>query len=303
MNFHLSRTTAFLTLLILLVGTPERVATASGEAEEAAQLTLQDLRTFTDVFEQLRRNYIEEIDDKTLLQAAMRGMVSETTDGYSAFIDEEEFRVLDSVSRGESDSISVHSEWAGPNIAYLGISHFHQDTHLEFREKLKQFQRPEGAPLAGIILDLRGNLGGTLQSAVAIADGFLDDGMIVNTRSRYPATQLEFHAHPGQWVDDTPLAVLVDRSTASASEVLAGALRDHGRARIIGQQTYGKGSIQSILHLRNGSALKLTTALYFTPSGQSLQGQGIEPDITTGEGEDAREQALDSLQAQQAGFN
>ena len=136
----------------------------------------------------------------------------------------------------------------------------------------------ENTELRGIIIDLRQNLGGVLDAAVTVADGFLDEGLIVYTRSRYPATQMEFRAEPGQWVS-APLAVLVDGASASASEVLAGALQDHGRAIILGQRTQGKGSVQSVLHLRNGSALRLTTAHYYTPEGRSLQGSGIEPDV------------------------
>ena len=123
------------------------------------------------------------------------------------------------------------------------------------------------------------NPGGVLQGAVEMADGFLDDGLIVSTRGRNSAMQMEFKAHPGQWLSDIPLLVLVDRGTASASEVLAGALQDHGRALIVGERTFGKGSVQSVLPLRNGNGIKLTTARYFTPSGRSIQAEGIRPDI------------------------
>lgn len=369
------------TLCLLTLCLQAWTATADEPDPAATQLTLADLRTFTDVFEQLRRNYIEEIDDATLLQAAIHGMLDET-DSYSSFIDAEAFRELDDSSRGRvggigadivpsdrrlvvqsvqpgspaeqagmrpgdvivtidgravrgrklSESIdalqgdagtevvlrvkpvdaktremtltrawvpttSVRSEWLEPGFAYLNISHFHQDSHLELHEHLKQLQAPGQPPLRGIVLDLRHNLGGVLQSAVAIADGFLDEGLIVNTQSRYPATQLEYHAHPGQWTEDVPLVVLVDGSTASSSEVLAGALQDHERARIIGSRTFGKGSIQSVMNLRNGAALRLTTARYFTPSGTSLQDQGIEPDQVTARDSDPRAQALDWLRS------
>jgi carboxyl-terminal processing protease len=114
-----------------------------------------------------------------------------------------------------------------------------------------------------------------------MADGFLDDGLIVTTRGRNAAMQLEFSAKPGEWLPGIPLVILVDRGTASASEVLAGALQDHGRALIVGEQTFGKGSVQSILPLRNGSGIKLTTARYYTPSGRSIQAKGITPDVVT----------------------
>ena len=133
-------------------------------------------------------------------------------------------------------------------------------------------------PLKGAVLDLRNNPGGVLKPAVTIADGFLDDGLIVYTQGR-AANQLEYSANPGQWLQDTPLVVLVNRSTASASEVLAGALQDQGRALIVGEETFGKGSVQSVLNLRNGSGIRLTTSRYYTPSGRSIQAEGIFPDV------------------------
>jgi carboxyl-terminal processing protease len=132
--------------------------------------------------------------------------------------------------------------------------------------------------LKGVILDIRGNPGGVLKPAVTIADGFLDEGLIVFTRGRAP-DQLEYTAHPGQWLGDIPMVVLVNRRTASASEVLAGALQDHGRALVVGEKTFGKGSVQSVLNLRNGSGIRLTTARYYTPSARSIQAEGIQPDV------------------------
>jgi carboxyl-terminal processing protease len=133
--------------------------------------------------------------------------------------------------------------------------------------------------LQGLVIDLRNNPGGVLQGAVEMADGFLDEGVIVTTRGRNAAMQLEFSAQPGQWLPGVPLLILVDRGSASASEVLAGALQDHQRAVIVGERTFGKGSVQSVLPLRNGGGIKLTTARYYTPSGRSIQAEGIEPDI------------------------
>ena len=133
-------------------------------------------------------------------------------------------------------------------------------------------------PLKGAVLDLRNNPGGVLNPAVTMADGFLDEGVIVTTRGR-AENQLEYTATPGQWLKGVAMVVLVDRSTASASEVLAGALQDHGRALIVGEKTFGKGSIQSVLNLRNGSGIRLTTSRYYTPSGHSIQAEGIQPDV------------------------
>jgi carboxyl-terminal processing protease len=131
----------------------------------------------------------------------------------------------------------------------------------------------------GIVIDLRNNPGGILNQAVAMVDGFLDEGLIVSTRGRNSTMRMEFAAQPGQWLPGIPLVVLVDRGTASASEVVAGALQDHDRAVIVGERTFGKGSVQSVLPLRDGSGIKLTTARYYTPSGRSIQAQGISPDI------------------------
>jgi carboxyl-terminal processing protease len=111
-----------------------------------------------------------------------------------------------------------------------------------------------------------------------MADGFLDEGLIVYTRGR-AANQLQYSAKPGQWLEGVPMVVLVNRSSASASEVLAGALQDHGRALIVGEKTFGKGSVQSVLNLRNGSGIRLTTSRYYTPSGRSIQAEGIQPDV------------------------
>lgn len=351
------------------------------EPERPAQLTLDDLRTFTDVFEQIRRNYIDEIDDATLLDAAIHGMVG-ATDGYSSFIDENEFRALQQNTRGEAGGIgatvmiqkrllvvqsvhrsgpadragmragdvitdidgepvrgrrlaeaidalegapgsavalgvlrrdtepriitlvresipvaSVFGEWVEPGIARLRITHFHQHTHEEFQQQLQALTGENGSGVDGLLLDLRENLGGELQSAIHIADGFLEAGLVTETQSRYPATQLTFHAQPGEWLPGVPVAILVDALTASSSEVLAAALQDHGRALVVGAQTYGKGTVQSVMRLRNGSALRLTTARFYTPQGRSLQDQGIQPDIETADAAESEREALNWLKS------
>jgi len=137
-------------------------------------------------------------------------------------------------------------------------------------------------PLRGLVLDLRGNPGGVLESAVSIADAFLDSGVIVRADGRTPESRFELSATPGDALDGQPLVVLVDGGSASGSEIVAGALRDHGRATLMGERTFGKGSVQTVIPLRNGQALKLTTSLYFTPSGTSIHERGIEPDIAIG---------------------
>jgi carboxyl-terminal processing protease len=161
---------------------------------------------------------------------------------------------------------------------YFRISGFHTNTAGDLEQSLASISA-DGIELQGLVIDLRGNPGGVLQGAVELADGFLDEGLIVTTRGRNAAMQMEFRAHPGQWLPGLPLLILVDRGSASASEVLAGALQDHRRAVIVGERTFGKGSVQSVLPLRNGGGIKLTTALYYTPFGRSIQAEGIKPDV------------------------
>ena len=134
-------------------------------------------------------------------------------------------------------------------------------------------------PLKGLVLDLRNNPGGVLSAAVSVSDAFLKDGIIVYTEGRLEDAKLKFNAKPTDILDGAPLVVLVNGGSASASEIVAGALQDHQRAIIMGQKTFGKGSVQTILPMDNGSALKLTTAKYYTPSGVSIQATGISPDI------------------------
>lgn len=184
---------------------------------------------------------------------------------------------------------SVRGELLPGNIAVLTLERFHLATTKEFERRLKTLADAADQQLAGIVVDLRGNLGGVIKPAAEIADGFLDEGMVVYTRGRYPASRLEYRALPGQWAPGVPLVILVDGQSASASEILAAALRDHERALIVGSRTYGKGTVQSVVALRNGSALKLTTARYYTPSGRTFDGSGIEPDVVIEPSPEARD--------------
>lgn len=329
-----------------------------------AQLSLDDLRTFTDVFNQVRLNFVEKSDDHTLLNAAIRGMLSEL-DPHSSYMEPDEYRKMTDSSRGSYSGIGVEvvirnrkitvvavaeggaAEKAGVaagdiitsiggttvrgknlqaaidklrgeegseievtfehqngevsshtltrdyvkiasvfsrpvdrHYGYFQITHFTLKSADELLEQIRYMQENLDSPLKGIVLDIRGNPGGVLAPAVTIADGFLDDGLIVTTRGR-SSKQLEYTAKPGQWLEDIPMVVLVNSGSASASEVLAGALQDHGRALIVGQTTFGKGSVQSVLNLRNGGGVRLTTSRYYTPSGRSIQAVGIRPDIKT----------------------
>ena len=326
------------------------------------QLSLADLRAFTDVFNQVRANFVEEVDDHTLMNAAIRGMLSEL-DPHSSYMEADEFRELDNDSRGRYSGIgvevsiqdrrinvvavmqdgaasragvvagdvitsinrkpvgrqnlqsainnlrgeagsevqvsfkhqngevsehtlvrdyvrvaSVFSRPVDVDYGYFQVTHFTRQSAAELQEQVEYMLDRHDGPLKGIVLDLRNNPGGVLNSAVTMADGFIEGGLIVYTRGR-SETQLRYSAHPGQWLKDTPMVVLVNRSSASASEVLAGALQDHGRALIVGERTFGKGSVQSVLNLRNGSGIRLTTSRYYTPSGRSIQAEGIHPDV------------------------
>lgn len=174
---------------------------------------------------------------------------------------------------------SVHGRLLEQDVALLAVERFHARTRVEFEERLDELKGATGGTLAGIVIDLRDNPGGMISPAAEIADGFLDHGTVVTTRGRYPASHLEYEALPGQWAPGVPVVVLVNGGSASASEILAGALQDLGRATLIGTRTWGKGTVQSVLELRNGSALRLTTARYTTPSGRSFDGAGIEPDL------------------------
>lgn len=336
----------------------------AGESAEPPQeaLTLDDLRTFTDVFSQIRNNYVEPIDDRTLLNAAINGMLSEL-DPHSAYLLNDEFEDLDETSRGRFDGIGVHVEiidrrivvqavispspadsaginphdiivsidgrpirgrnlreaidelrgepgsevtlkvvtpgskartvtlertsveipslsfeLIGKQYGYFRLSHFSRESASQFKRTLDSIAS-DGIELRGVILDLRENPGGVLQPAIDLADGFLNEGLIVSTRGRNAAMQLEFTASAGEWLPGVPMVVLIDAGSASASEVLAGALQDHGRALIAGEKSFGKGSVQSVLPLRNGAGIKLTTARYYTPSGRSIQAEGIVPDV------------------------
>jgi len=358
----------FNSLMLLCASVGPALAFQEGQSEEAGAgpsgpaLTLDDLRTFTDVFSQIRNNYVEPVDDKVLLNAAINGMLSEL-DPHSAYLLDDQLQDLDESSRGRFDGIGVNVEIVDQRIVvqavilpspaddaginprdviiaidgrpvrgrnlqeaidelrgepgsevtleiltpesdarevtlvrtsvvipslgfeliedqygYFKLSHFNRESASHFERTLGSIEA-DGITLRGVILDLRDNPGGVLQPAVDLADGFLVDGVIVSTRGRNSAMQLEFTADPAEWLPGVPVVVLIDRGSASASEVLAGALQDHGRALIIGEKSFGKGSVQSVLPLRNGSGIKLTTARYYTPSGRSIQAEGIVPDL------------------------
>ncbi|MGO4262812.1 S41 family peptidase [Lysobacter sp. TAB13] len=174
---------------------------------------------------------------------------------------------------------SVKGRMLEPGYGYIRVAAFQADTAADFETQLEKLKTQSGGKLRGLIMDLRSNPGGLLTAAVQIADDMLESGKIVSTRGRIAISDAEFGATPGDRLDGAPLVVLVDAGSASASEVLAGALRDNGRARVVGSRTFGKGSVQTVLPLDNGDSVKLTTARYYTPSGKSIQALGIVPDV------------------------
>ncbi len=176
---------------------------------------------------------------------------------------------------------SATTQMLEPGFAYVRISEFQQDTAGELTRALAKLQKDHG-PLHGMVLDLRSNPGGLLTSAVGVADDFLGSGLIVSTRGRLPQSDMRFSATPGDLLNGAPMVVLVDNGTASAAEIVTGALKDNRRALVMGRRTFGKGSVQTILPLGNGDAVKLTTARYYTPDGTSIQAAGITPDIVLG---------------------
>lgn len=352
---------------IALAGPASAETPASTTLTEQAQLPLEDLRTFTKVFEHIRKNYVEEVDDATLLKYAIKGMVSEL-DPHSSYLGAEDFEDLQVHTSGEfgglgievgmedgyikvvspiddtpakkagveagdliikldgetvkglslneavnkmrgekgsdlevtiiregadkplnititRDTISVRSvrsRLLEDGYGYLRIAQFQVNTGKDLITelgKLKAEQAQTDQPLKGLVLDLRNNPGGVLQASVEVADAFLNDGLIVYTEGRIDNASLTYSASPGDESNGLPLVVLINDGSASASEIVAGALQDHQRGIIMGTQSFGKGSVQTVVPISEDSAIKMTTALYFTPSGRSIQAHGIQPDV------------------------
>ncbi len=337
---------------------------ADRDAIEAGPLPLKELRTFTDVFANIKANYVEPVEDKELLENAIRGMLS-GLDPHSAYLDEEAFEELQVGTTGEFGGLgievgmedgfvkviapiddtpaqragiaagdliirlddtpvkgltlreavdimrgkpgtditltivregldapfkvtitraiikvtSVKHRLLAPGFGYVRITQFQSNTADNLMEAIKTLKKENGGKLDGLVLDLRNNPGGVLSAAVDVADTFLEQGLIVYTEGRAPDSEVRFKATPGDALDGAPIVVLINVGSASASEIVAGALQDHRRAVIMGRRSFGKGSVQTVLPMKDGTALKLTTARYYTPSGRSIQAEGIEPDI------------------------
>jgi carboxyl-terminal processing protease len=174
---------------------------------------------------------------------------------------------------------SVRSHLEGDNIGYVRITSFNEQTDVGLNNAMKNLKATANNKLIGVVLDLRNNPGGLLDQAVAVSDAFLDKGEIVSTRGRRSDDAQRYNARPGDIAAGLPVAVLINGGSASASEIVAGALQDHHRAILIGTKSFGKGSVQTIIPLAGHGAMRLTTARYYTPSGRSIQAKGIDPDI------------------------
>ena len=337
---------------------------SQAELKDVEALPLDELRTFTEVFAKIKNDYVEKVDDKSLLENAIRGML-EGLDPHSSYLDKDAYSDLQEGTSGEfgglgievgmengfvkvispiddtpaaragimagdliirldetpvkgmslNDAVkemrgkpntdivltilrdgeekplkitltraiikvkSVRSRTLEPGFGYVRISNFQLHTAEDLEKELKKLQLDNENALKGLVLDLRNNPGGILSAAVTVSDSFLEEGLIVYTEGRVKDSQLRFSAKPIDLLNRAPLVVLVNGGSASASEIVAGALQDHRRAIIMGEKTFGKGSVQTILPMNSEAALKLTTARYYTPSGRSIQAEGITPDI------------------------
>jgi len=330
--------------------------------EDKGQLPLDELRTFADVYNQIRVGYVHEIDDSTLLEYAIEGMLS-GLDPHSVYLTEDAFKDLQDTTSGEFSGLglevgmedgyvkiispidgspaaaaklqsgdiilkldnvpmqgmslneaidimrgdkgskieltigrpgqsqpftvtlvrdtikvaSVRERWLEPGYGYIRIAQFQQATGADVEKALRKLT--DKGILKGLVLDLRNNPGGVLGASVDVAGLFLDGGPVVYTEGRLPNSDMNYDADPVDNSKGIPLVVLINSGSASASEIVAGALQDRGRAVVMGTRSFGKGSVQTILPLSETRAVKLTTALYFTPNGRSIQAEGIEPDI------------------------
>ncbi len=332
--------------------------------EQARQqgVPVDELRAFAEVMERIRGAYIEDVDDRELLEAAIRGMLHDL-DPHSNYLTPDQFDDLQVTTTGEFGGLgievtmedgfvkvvtpmddspasnagilagdlilkiddtfvkgltlgeavelmrgeigtkidlmvlsegdekprqvslerdriqthSVKSKMLEPGLGYLRISQFQNNTGDDARKALDKLNKDTA--LNGLILDLRNNPGGVLNGAVEVTDLFLDAGLVVYTQGREKASRNDFNASAGDALNGKPLVVLVNGGSASASEIVAGALQDQERAIVVGNRTFGKGSVQTVLPLSKDRALKLTTARYYTPEGRSIQAEGIEPDI------------------------
>ena len=341
------------------------VASAQADVGQArSSLPLDELRAFTETFTIIKKSYVEPVEDKKLLESAIRGMLS-GLDPHSSYLDSDDFKQLREGTSGEfgglgievsmedgfvkvvspiddtpaaragiqagdliirlddtpvkgmnlGDAVKIMRGKAGtkivltliregeqkplkitikraiiqvtavrgkalePGYGYIRVAQFQVNTGRKLRTEVDKLKAENGGELKGLVLDLRNNPGGVLTAAVSVSDAFITKGLVVYTEGRTPDSQQKFNASPDDILGGAPIVVLVNGGSASASEIVAGALQDHGRAIIMGSKTFGKGSVQTVLPMKSDAALKLTTARYYTPNGHSIQARGIIPDI------------------------
>jgi carboxyl-terminal processing protease len=187
--------------------------------------------------------------------------------------------IIFNIRRSNVQLKSVRQQLLSNGVGYLRITHFSDTTWKDTRKALRALRRENDGQLQGLVLDLRNNPGGVLEAAIDVSDGFLQEGVIVTAEGRGPDANFSHTARGGDLLDGAEIVILVNEGSASASEIVAGALQDNGRATIAGTQTFGKASIQTVMPLSEGRAIKLTTSRYFTPSGKSIHGLGITPDV------------------------
>ena len=336
----------------------------SEKKQDIDVLPLDEIRTFTEIFSKIKSDYVENIEDSTLLKNAIKGML-QGLDPHSAYLDKDAYKELQEGTSGEFGGLGIEvgyedgfvkvispiddtpakragikagdliirldgksvkgislmeavkmmrgkpgseieltilrggeekpfnvtivrdiitvknikAETIESAFGYIRISNFQIHTVDDLSKALTKLESENNNMLKGLVLDLRNNPGGLLNAAVGVSDLFLDEGLIVYTEGRVKGSKLKFNAKPSEMFKDIPIIVLVNGGSASASEIVAGALQDHRRAIIMGERTFGKGSVQTILPMNDETALKLTTARYYTPSGRSIQASGIEPDM------------------------
>ena len=229
-------------------------------------------------------DYITDIDGKTVIGmtlneavSKLRGKIGTSVKITIRRVNEKPFTVT--LKREEIKMDSVKSEIKNKDILYVRISSFNEDVDKDTEKAINDAQKKLNNKLAGIVLDVRNNPGGLLEQAIGVSDLFLDHGEIVSTRSRNDEDTIKYTATAGDVAQGLPMVVLINEGSASASEIVAGALQDHHRAVIVGEKSFGKGSVQTVLQLRNNAAMRITTARYYTPSGRSIQAKGIEPDV------------------------
>ncbi len=229
-------------------------------------------------------DFITDIDGQTVIGLTLNEVVSKLRGKPGTKVkitvrrvNEEPFDVT--LKRDEIKVTSVKSDIKNDDILYVRISAFNEDVDTDTKKAVENAKKQLKDKFAGIVIDMRNNPGGLLDQAVKVSDLFLEQGEIVSTRSRNEEDTVKFSATPGDIAEGLPIVVMINEGSASASEITAGALQDHHRAIILGQKSFGKGSVQTVLPLRNKGAMRITTARYYTPSGRSIQATGIEPDI------------------------